>query len=1051
MMRRWLGFLVVTVLAAAAHAQSTAPLQNFCSVGNVKAVTQGSSSTNTLQGSYPRCTVTVYLTGTATKATIYADNISTPLGNPFTAGTNGSFLFYAATGQGYDITLSGGSPIAMPAPFTLVDAYVGNGVGTAVTAVTVATANGFQGTSSGGTAPALSINTDSTHVLPVNTGPNTAFLSQAGTYGVPGLGVYDPLGSAAAAQAAAIAASLQKVNNLSDVANAATSRTNLGLGTMAVQNATSVAITGGAIDGTVIGVTTPAAVNGTAGNFKGGNLVELPAATATSSTNYNPFNIVTQGSYWNGTAAQTDAWFLQDQLGTGTNPTSTLAIQHSGSSGTATVNFGGVGIATSTTTTASVNGVYYAKNGDNLQTIINTADAAGGGSIVIANGTYTGPFTLPDDGNCVNLLGAEMAATILTTATATTPVIFKGRASKPYGCKISDLTINGNLQAATGIQLQQGKAWNISNIIYLRIATGGEGLALGNTIDGEAMYETTTNNQHFNFNQIPDYPTYASIPLNCIHVYSSANDNYFFQLVGENCSNAGVQDDAGDNHYAMLHFYGNPQSYSPNYMMVVGSDFYISHLSSDTAAIAGVRVTGNGGGVITDSSFFGCLDGVTNCGAYAVVADAGKGQNLVVANNVIGGITSYIGEYIVVSFNGGALPFASDVIMNNTGFAYGGMEYAFPNYMNSGSLSKGGATPVGQFSAAPAFSGTPSFYSRMTTGQTSSASHFACAGPDAVLDCRLDWRGALINPSVTSGSIVVNGLATPSAPTVTVVGTAGSTTYTYVCSALAGTTGETLALNTTSISTGNATLSATNYNNITCPSQTYISGVNIYRTAGGSTQGLIIANAAHGIAYPDTGLTATTAVPLTNTTGNAKFISSQFDTTVTNAQPACNATNRGKQWVLKGNGTTTSDVYQSCLLQATGAYLWATVPNTGAYSLTHNDAWTVQPSLFATSTAASGVFYEANAATLSAVTARLEGGITCTTAPMVAILDLGTSPGTAYGSATVLTSLATGTADGAFAANGLNVGITAGHYVGIGFSAGTCATAPTISITATVQ
>lgn len=57
-------------------------------------------------------------------------------------------------------------------------------VGT-VTAVSIATANGFQGTSSGGATPALTINVDSSHVLPVNTGAATNFLTQAGTYAVP--------------------------------------------------------------------------------------------------------------------------------------------------------------------------------------------------------------------------------------------------------------------------------------------------------------------------------------------------------------------------------------------------------------------------------------------------------------------------------------------------------------------------------------------------------------------------------------------------------------------------------------------------------------------------------------------------------------------------------------------------------------------------------------------------------------------------------------------------------------------------------------------------
>lgn len=54
--------------------------------------------------------------------------------------------------------------------------------------------------------------------------------------------------SGLSALTAVVGGKLQKDQNLSDLTNAGTARTNLGLGTMAVQNANAVAITGGSID-----------------------------------------------------------------------------------------------------------------------------------------------------------------------------------------------------------------------------------------------------------------------------------------------------------------------------------------------------------------------------------------------------------------------------------------------------------------------------------------------------------------------------------------------------------------------------------------------------------------------------------------------------------------------------------------------------------------------------------------------------------------------------------------------------------------------------------
>ena len=90
----------------------TAAVNGFCNQGGTPALTQGTSSTNKLQGITPSCIVTVYFTGTGTQvpgSSIFKDSIGTVLGNPFTASANGQYLFYASAGVGLDVVKSSGT------------------------------------------------------------------------------------------------------------------------------------------------------------------------------------------------------------------------------------------------------------------------------------------------------------------------------------------------------------------------------------------------------------------------------------------------------------------------------------------------------------------------------------------------------------------------------------------------------------------------------------------------------------------------------------------------------------------------------------------------------------------------------------------------------------------------------------------------------------------------------------------------------------------------------------------------------------------------------
>lgn len=132
---RWMALLIALGGTSGAFAQIQA-VQGFCDQGGVSAATSGLNSTNKLQGIIPSCTVTVYLTGTQTLATLYSDAAGDPLSNPFTAtalggSLPGQYIFWASTSSCYDVVGSGGlSPNTYSAPVPLkTGACIGSGGG----------------------------------------------------------------------------------------------------------------------------------------------------------------------------------------------------------------------------------------------------------------------------------------------------------------------------------------------------------------------------------------------------------------------------------------------------------------------------------------------------------------------------------------------------------------------------------------------------------------------------------------------------------------------------------------------------------------------------------------------------------------------------------------------------------------------------------------------------------------------------------------------------------------------------------------------------------
>lgn len=105
---------LILFLISVPVARGNQAARGFCEAGAQPVVTSGLTSTTQVQASYPACTITVFVTGGGV-AQIFSDNAGTPLANPFTANSNGQWIFFAANGT-YDVQMSGAgftSPVTL--------------------------------------------------------------------------------------------------------------------------------------------------------------------------------------------------------------------------------------------------------------------------------------------------------------------------------------------------------------------------------------------------------------------------------------------------------------------------------------------------------------------------------------------------------------------------------------------------------------------------------------------------------------------------------------------------------------------------------------------------------------------------------------------------------------------------------------------------------------------------------------------------------------------------------------------------------------------------
>ena len=146
------------------------------------------------------------------------------------------------------------------------------------------------------------------------------------------------------------------------------------------------------------------------------------AATAGANQSSNTYSL--QGTYWNGAASATDTWQFQNVIGAGANPTSTLKITHSGSSGLASVDFPSGAVFpnpsfTGTVTSSNFNAILWVDGVHYTTVMAAYADLPATGGCVMVPPNYS------------ETVGADW-----TLSKAYSAIVFTGPASMNFGAHV---------------------------------------------------------------------------------------------------------------------------------------------------------------------------------------------------------------------------------------------------------------------------------------------------------------------------------------------------------------------------------------------------------------------------------------------------------------------------------------------------------------------------------------------------------------------------------------------------------------------------------------